>query len=151
MLTDYEIYSDEQLLQVHQEGDERAGITLCERYWDTLYKFFIKRISGNREDVEDLVQETFLEALKSLKIGQSPMNFRAWLYKIATRVLSRWIQEKQQDRQVSLDTVLEDESAQMALAELLPAPVNFNRNTAFLTTNLGTSAAVLSARCVQKN
>ena len=95
MLTDYERYSAVQLLQSYQKGDEAAGNVLFQRYKVYLYKFFKRRISGNREDAEDLVQETFLEALKSLKKEQSLTSFRAYLYKIATRVLARWIKEKQ--------------------------------------------------------
>ena len=121
-----------------------------ERYWvgpkpkglglldNALHKFFERRIGGNREDVEDLVQETFLEALKSLKKGQSLTSFRAWLYKIATRVLARWIDEKQkQGVRVALDTVLADESGQMALTELLPAPVTFQPEHGIIDNELG--------------
>ena len=89
MLTDYEGYSDAQLLQSYQKGNEVAGDVLFQRYRNLLHRYFKKRFRGNREDVEGLVQETFLEALKSIEEIQSPVNFRAWLYKIATRVLAR--------------------------------------------------------------
>ena len=126
MLTDYEKYSDAQLLQCYQKGNEGAGNILFQRYRVSLHKFFERRIGGNRQDVEDLVQETFLEALKSLKKEQSLTSFRGWLYKIATRVLARWIDEKQkQGVQVILDAVPADESGQMVLTELLSAPETF--------------------------
>ena len=76
MPTDYEEYSDAQLWQFYQKGDKQAGNAFCQRYWIALYKFFQQRISGNREDVEDLVQETFLEALKILKKGSFREVFR---------------------------------------------------------------------------
>ena len=138
MLTDYEIHSDLQLLQRYQKGNEVAGNVLFQRYKVSLHRFFERRISGNREDVEDLVQETFFEALKSLKIGQAPTSFQAWLYTIETRVLSRWIQEKQQQgTRVILDTVPEDEWEQMPLAESLPAPVTFQPEHGVLDNELG--------------
>lgn len=89
MLTDYEGYSDAQLLRSYQKGDEVARDVLFQRYRILLHQFFKKRISGNREDAEDLVQKTFLEALKSVEEIQSLARFRAGLYKIATRVLAR--------------------------------------------------------------
>ncbi|MCY3553551.1 MAG: RNA polymerase sigma factor [Candidatus Poribacteria bacterium] len=126
MLTDYKKYSDVQLLQRYQEGDEVAGNVLFQRYRAPLHTFFKRRISGNREDAEDLVQETFLEALQNLEGIQSPERFGAWLSTIATRVLVKWIKEKQkQGVLVVLDADPEDESGQMALTELLSAPVTF--------------------------
>ena len=126
MLTDYKKYSDVQVLQRYQKGDEVAGNVLFQRYRVRLHKFFKRRISGNREDAEDLVQETFLEALQSLEGIQSPERFGAWLYTIAKRVLVKWIKEKQKERgQVVLNADPEDESGQMALTELLSAPVTF--------------------------
>ncbi len=138
MLTDYEIYSDAQLLQLYQEGNEVAGNVLFQRHKVSLHRFFDRNISGDREDVKDLVQETFFEALKSLEKGQSVASFQAWLYKIATRVLSRWIDEKQkQGVQVALDAAPEDESGQMLLTESLPAPVTFQPEHSVLDNELG--------------
>lgn len=137
MLTDYDI-SDIQLLQRYQRGNEVAGNILFQRYKVSFHRFFERRISGNREDVKVLVQETFFEALKSLKIGQAPTSFQAWLYKIATRVLARWIDEKQkQGVQVILDAAPEDELGQMPLGELLSAPVTFQPEHGVLDNELG--------------
>ena len=128
MLTDYETYSDVQLLQRYQKGDEVAGNVLFQRYRTPLHRFFKGNISGNNQDAEDLVQETFLEALKSLKKEQSLRSFRAWLYKIATRVLVKWIKEKQ-GMHVVLDAAPEDES--------LPAPVTDQPEHGVLDKELG--------------
>lgn len=138
MLTDYEKYSEVQLLQRYQKGDEQAGSVLFQRYRPPLHRFFKGKISGNNQDAEDLVQETFLEALKSLKKEQSLTSFQAWLYKIATRVLARWIKEKQkQGMHVVLDADPEDESEQMPLTESFPAPVTFQPEHGVLDNELG--------------
>ena len=138
MLTDYKKYSDSQLLQRYQKGNEQAGSVLFQRYTVRLNKFFERRISGNREDAEDLVQETFFEALQNLEGIQFPESFRAWLYQIAKRVLAGWIKEKQkQGGQVVLDAAPEDESGQMALTELLSAPVTFEPEHGVLDNELG--------------
>ena len=42
------------------------------------------RMLGSLDDAEDLVQETFLRAWRSLATFVRPLYFRAWLYKIAT-------------------------------------------------------------------
>ena len=117
-------------MRCSQKGDEAAGNILCQRYWGPLHRFFKKKI-GNSEVAKDLVQETFLAALKTLKNGKdrSPKHFRSWCYKIAARVLGRWFREQaKQGRYVSLDDVIvdasiNDESEQIFLSEVLLAPV----------------------------
>ena len=128
MPTDYEDYTDADLVQCYQKGDEAAGNILCQRYWGALYRFFKKKIR-NSEVAKDLVQETFYEALKTLKSSRSPRDFRLWFYKIAARVLGRWFQEREkQGSYVSLEGVIADagiadESEQILLSEVPLAPV----------------------------
>lgn len=121
--TDYTESSDTQLLRYFQKGDQQAGDVLFERYQPRLHQFFQKRIRRNSVDAEDLVQRTFLESLKSLKKGQIPRNFQAWIYTIAKRVLAKWITEKQRDKLVLLDdTVSESEAARSLLAPTTDQP-----------------------------
>lgn len=137
MSKDYEEQSDAHLVQRYQNGDEEAGNTLCQRYLSVLQRFFKRKIR-NTEDAEDLVQETFLAALDSLKKGQSPRVFRSWLYGIATHVIARWIQEKQKpDAQIVLDITAEDESRHISLVELLLAPVTDQPEHGVIDNELG--------------
>lgn len=127
MSNTYEAYNDTQLVQSYQADDEKAGDILCQRHKGPLYKFFKNRIRGNRkEDIEDLVQETFLEALKSLRNpkASTPKHFQAWFWTIAKRVMRDWInvQEKQSGR-VSLVGVPDPELEQTSIIEFLLAPV----------------------------
>ena len=48
---------------------------------DRLYNF-AHWLAGNREEAEDLVQETFAKALKGFSSFQPGTNFRAWIYRI---------------------------------------------------------------------
>ena len=47
----------------------------------SLYNF-AHWLTQNREEAEDLVQETFLKALKGFASFQPGTNFRAWMYRI---------------------------------------------------------------------
>ncbi len=134
--TDYQEYSDAELVRCCQEGDPAAENMLCKRYWGVLHKFFKQKMGGNNVDAEDLVQETFIEAMGSLKTLLNPGSFRWWLYTIARRVLARWIKAKQKrGGQVALDAapdVLsgrdldpEDTLGQTTLRELFAAPVTY--------------------------
>ncbi|MDR4506091.1 MAG: sigma-70 family RNA polymerase sigma factor [Candidatus Scalindua sp.] len=50
-------------------------------YMDTLYSFAV-RMSGNKEDAEDLVQETYLKMHRFLHTFDEGSNMKAWLFKI---------------------------------------------------------------------
>jgi RNA polymerase sigma-70 factor, ECF subfamily len=49
--------------------------------FDRLYNF-AHWLTQNREEAEDLVQETFAKALKGFSSFQQGTNFRAWMYRI---------------------------------------------------------------------
>src|SRR4030081_1139616 len=49
--------------------------------FDQLYNF-AHWVTQNREEAEDLVQETFAKALKGFSSFQPGTNFRAWIYRI---------------------------------------------------------------------
>ena len=49
--------------------------------FDSLYNF-AGWLTGNREEAEDLVQETYLKALKGFSSFQQGTNFRAWIFRI---------------------------------------------------------------------
>lgn len=65
-------------------GDSAAGNALIGRYFDAIYRFFRNKVA---EDVEDLVQATFLACAESQTvIGED--GFRAFLYTIARHRLT---------------------------------------------------------------
>src|SRR5271168_5216875 len=49
--------------------------------FDSLY-IFAGWLTGNSPEAEDLVQETYMKALKGFSSFQSGTNFRAWMYRI---------------------------------------------------------------------
>ncbi len=46
---------------------------------------YLFRMTGNPEDAQDVLQETFLRAFRAFPRLQSDANHRAWLYRIAQR------------------------------------------------------------------
>lgn len=66
------------------------------------------RMTRNREDAEDLVQETYLKAVRSAHLFDESLNGRAWLFKILTNSYrDRYRKRVKSPKQVELDDVSE--------------------------------------------
>jgi RNA polymerase sigma-70 factor, ECF subfamily len=70
--------------------DERAFGQIV-RQWETKVYNLAWRLLGNREDAQDVAQETFLSVFRSLQSLRAPENFPAWLYRITlNHCQARW-------------------------------------------------------------
>src|SRR6202167_4833890 len=58
-------------------GFEELAMPLCEPLYN-----FARWLVRNSNDAEDLVQETYLKALRSFASFQPGTNFRAWMFRI---------------------------------------------------------------------
>jgi RNA polymerase sigma-70 factor (ECF subfamily) len=72
-------------VEQHVAPGAAATEDLYERYSRQIYAFCLHQL-GNREEAEDAVQTTFLNAFRGLSRGISPDAEVAWLYKIAQNV-----------------------------------------------------------------
>src|ERR1044072_6068593 len=69
--------------------DTARASDLYERFAPRIFGYCLQRL-GNREEAEDAVQTTFLNAFRGLSRGVVPESESAWLFKIAENVcLSR--------------------------------------------------------------
>ena len=66
------------------------------------------RMTRNRSDAEDLVQETFIKAWRSFTTYQQGTNLRAWLFRIMTNTyINKYNAQKRKGTEVELDDVEE--------------------------------------------
>lgn len=75
--------TDHQLLKDASEGNFEAFDELVRRHERSLY-FIAKRITKNRADAEDVVQQTFVSVLRRLRDFRGDSSFRTWVSRIAT-------------------------------------------------------------------
>jgi RNA polymerase sigma-70 factor (ECF subfamily) len=74
---------------------------------DSLYRTAV-RMTRNPADAEDLVQETYLRAFRSIDRFTPGTNLRAWLFKILTNAfINEYRKRTRQPRNTSLDDVEE--------------------------------------------
>jgi RNA polymerase sigma-70 factor (ECF subfamily) len=69
----------------NQHAPAEAFEELAMPLFDALYNFAYW-LTQNREDAEDLVQETYAKALKGFSSFQPGTNFRAWIYRILRNI-----------------------------------------------------------------
>lgn len=69
-------------LDALQNGDRSEFAKLVERYSDSIYRVAI-RMLNNPTDAEDVLQETFIKVMRSIKNFEGRSNLSTWLYKIA--------------------------------------------------------------------
>ena len=65
----------------HTKGRASFNI-IVDRYASSVY-FFIFRLTGSKEDSEDIAQETFIKAWQKLSKFDTNKNFKTWLFSIA--------------------------------------------------------------------
>ena len=66
-----------------QAGDKDAFRLLVEQHSPAIFRLAF-RMTGNEQDAEDVVQETFLRAYRQISRYESRSSFSTWLYSIAS-------------------------------------------------------------------
>src|SRR5882724_12679423 len=65
-----------------RQGDSEAFRALVERHSRSVFRLAF-RMTGNEQDAEDVVQESFLRAYRQLGKFDERASFGTWLYRIA--------------------------------------------------------------------
>jgi RNA polymerase sigma-70 factor (ECF subfamily) len=97
--------TDKSLIEAHRQGDPAAFGELVHRYGDSVLGYLI-RMSGNREQAEDLFQETFKRVHEKAHTFRGPQ-FKGWLFKIATRVALDGYRRGRRIKAISLNQQLD--------------------------------------------
>ena len=77
--------SDEELVRLFTEGNERAFKELMERYSKKILNY-INRMIYDRDRAQDLLQDTFIRVYRNIDRFDTSRRFSTWLYTIATNL-----------------------------------------------------------------
>ena len=127
-------WSDAELVQKTLAGDREAFGKLVERHRRTIFALAVQR-GFQQVEADDLAQEVFVKAFKSLHALQEPERFTRWLYGIAGHVFGDAARARRRRHdEVGLDRAPELE---MAIAGPADASPDLDRQHAGVVRALG--------------
>lgn len=91
---------------VVRSGDERAFRGLYRRYTPLLYPFVLRVLGGNVADAEDVLQETWVRAVRQLGGFRWESSLRTWLTSIALNLSRETLRRRGRERTEELSETL---------------------------------------------
>lgn len=102
---------DAELIRRAVEGDQRAFSQLRQKYYPTIAGL-IRRMMRNSDDVDDLIQETFVKAFNAIATFNHDYAFSTWLYRIASNHCIDFLRKKRL-KTFSIDQPLETSDGEL--------------------------------------
>ena len=95
---------DRALVEQAKAGNLNAYEELVRAYESRIHSL-IYNMTSNKEDTEDLVQDVFVKAYKSLGRFQGKSSFYTWIYRIAVNSTINFIKRRAKKSALSLDNI----------------------------------------------
>lgn len=98
------VSEDAELVRRCREGDPEAFRTLVARYHPRIFNL-IYSLVRDRDEADDLAQEVFIKAFRSLSGFKGQAQVYTWLYRIAVNRCLDWLKSRRRHPETSLDRV----------------------------------------------
>jgi len=105
------------LLAEARTGNSNALVTLLTQYDRYIYRLALN-ITGNRQDAEDVLQETFLKACTHLTEFRGESRFYTWLVSIAVNEGLILVRKRSKVSPISLDAPIETDDRSLMPREI---------------------------------
>lgn len=87
---------EKRLIKQAKRGDREAFAEIVELYKDKIFQLAY-RMTGNRQEAEDIAQETFLRVYANINQYNEGYKFSTWIYRIATNLCIDRARKKKPD------------------------------------------------------
>ena len=115
------IDADELLIERIKAGDMAAYNVMVIRHYDRIFSRVLQLLN-NKQDAEEVTQDAFIRAHRSLENFRGDASFSTWLYQIATNLAHNrywyWFRRKR-DQSISLDQP-QCEDGSLTLENVMP-------------------------------
>ena len=99
--------NDQHYINKILEGDSKSFAILVDRYKDLVFTLALRMVK-NREEAEEVSQDTFLKVFKSLNKFKGDSKFSTWIYRVGYNTcLDRIKKNKRAQRTVAIDEFTE--------------------------------------------
>ncbi|MDD5511038.1 MAG: RNA polymerase sigma factor [Dehalococcoidales bacterium] len=96
---------DAELITRLARGDSQAAVALYEAYFERIYTLIFNQVARNREVTSDIVQETFLAAIKSANKFKGHSSAYTWLYSIALKKVADFYRSHKRSAKHQVESV----------------------------------------------
>ena len=105
--------TDDELVRMYIDGDNRAFDVLIDRYKDKLFSY-VYHIVKDEELANDIFQETFIKAITTIKSGRYAAygKFAAWITRIAHNLIIDFYRQERAENYLLNDKELCDETVE---------------------------------------
>jgi RNA polymerase sigma-70 factor (ECF subfamily) len=104
-------------LEALKAGDRHAFAAMVEAYSGRIYRLALK-ILGDEQDAEDVLQETFIKALRALPAFEGRSSLSTWLHRIAVNEALMMVRKRQPEA-LSIDADEESPDGEMQPVEIV--------------------------------
>ncbi|MFN2440884.1 MAG: RNA polymerase sigma factor, partial [Chitinophagaceae bacterium] len=111
--------TDTDIISLVLQGSQNAYAMLVERYQNFVFTIVLRYLKS-REDAEEVAQDVFIKAYRSLKDFKGTAKFSTWLYTIATTTCITFLRKKR------LDTASLDNEKLFKVADNIDSGVSAN-------------------------
>ena len=105
-MSDLKLLTDERLVELYSKGGNKAFSELLSRHQSNIYSYILFLVR-NVTVAEDLLQDTFLKVITTIKQGRynEAGKFAAWITRIAHNVIIDYYRQERTENTVSNDDV----------------------------------------------
>jgi RNA polymerase sigma-70 factor (ECF subfamily) len=122
---------EEEKIKKAQAGDAKAIEEICSSTWEPLYRFIYFKVQ-NRQEAEEITQETYVKALTHFKKNSINIDkYIGYLKIISLNVLrDKWRKSKRQGNVIDIEAInpeeaaVEDDTEASAQRELIQSALN---------------------------
>lgn len=115
--------SDEELVAATRAGSDHAFEALFRRYRVRINAYAARMVSDHGR-AEDVVQETFVSALRSLRASEQPIAFKPWVYQITRNACIDQIRRSGRAEEISIDSAELNPTVEDRLSQRVPQTEN---------------------------
>jgi len=94
------------LIAKAKQGDRAAFDELVKATYQRVHSLAF-RLTGNEHDADDVVQDTYVRAFRSLRKFRGDARFSTWLHRITANSASTFMGRRQRDRHSDIDDVVD--------------------------------------------